>query len=77
MPASRTITPWASCRLGSRPASTSLRMRVMTPKPWIRSRIRTGESACDHQTERRQHADLAADHDEAGDLEQRKSENKQ
>ena len=71
MPASTIIAPWASSLLGSRPASISVRTRLMTPKPCTRSSIEPTTALEQHQADRRQHADFAAHHHETGDLEQR------
>ena len=65
------MAPCASSRLGSRPASISARTRAMTPKPWCRSSMHAGDARSQHQADRRQRADLAADDDEAGDFQQR------
>ena len=56
-PAARIIAPLPSSRPGSAPASSCDRMRDSTPKPCIAAgRARHG--GCEHQLDRRQHANL-------------------
>ena len=48
----------------------------MTPKPWTRSRIEPAMPVAITRPSVGKHADLAADHDEAGDLDERQRQEK-
>ena len=75
--ASMIMAPCASSRPGSRPASSSVRMRLIAPNPWMRSSSDAGDRRQHHQADRPQHADLAADTDETGDLDERQRQDEE
>ena len=77
MPASMIMTPCASSRLGIAPGVHFARMRRHDAETLDAQQDDAGDARAQHQADRRQHADLAADKDEAGDFQQRKGEQEQ